>query len=1373
MDLGKERAQIIKLNTTTRQVLWLCAVADRIFGRRELHDFAQRFGWSVKKGKKILAKDISAIVDDLLEKNFLAGSSYNSVVINEKIQDLATQDAIENDAFQYLIEGIREKYEWPISSNSERYEQRSAFYKGDVDAFFKTVSSRKTYSHLNLLHPFNKDIFGRLPDALKKWYVIDTTPRALTFCDKNTDFWDVFNVLLSETDTLDAPFIATVLDAGLGRGDLRLLNLLDERTNRKHPEIRACVSLLKGDTATFMEMLQPMMPGGNRRGKPGTAYRLPGLFIVLNLLAQGTGDALIHAETIFNAATNYQGRYVDPMQSVKIGLDFKQSPSQVSLFVMRLKHCCISSLSTLVAGYIAAWCLTPKDGKLEQKALLDAAKAFEAQHLDWFAAEMFGLAGRLFPVANKQYAEKSRGIHDRLGTGSIVSLAVAVPPWRRSLDAIVELAGGGEVNMDAETTAGERLIWEWDPKYGPSELVPIQQKKSRGGWTKGRKVALSRLYENFTNAFQFGFLTEQDVAICRSMEAYVTRNYSYYPETHYTFNERDAALALIDHPRVFLPGERDIPLEIKKKTPQLKITRSKKGDITLSMDPQPKEPLSAYDICVESERRVSIVLFSDRQLALGKLLDGKLKAPAGAVDEVMASAQRIASIIPVHSELDAVSSETTSTGEQVIADTSLHVHFSPIKDGLQAEFFVYPFDNQPLMYSPGQGGANVFANIDGQPTVAIRNLKKEIQKKDALLAACPILTTYAETDTLFYMPTATAALDVLLELEPLADKKQALLHWPKGKSLSLVGQVSINRLQLNIRKDKDMFAASGKLTVNPSLTLDLLQLVDLLKSSPSRYVELEKGRFVALTDALRQYIEALSLYGNRHTAKNSLLFPKSRAVMLDTEGADVKVRTDKYWKEWKAQISEAGALQIPIPSTLQTELRDYQKDGFVWMARLAELGAGALLADDMGLGKTIQALALLLHRAAAGPSLVVAPTSVADNWKTEIERFAPTLNVHMFRDGNRVAQLKSAAEFDVFVCSYGLLLTESKRLGGMHWATVILDEAQYIKNEATKRSQAAKGLKADFRLTMTGTPVENHPGELWNLFDFVNPGLLGSAQSFQERFIAPIEVDNCKWTRQRLKQLIQPYLLRRTKAQVLEELPDRTEIVRKVVLTAEEAALYEALRQKAMEKLNSTDEGSPGHIQILAELMRLRRACCHPRLIIADWNMPAAKLELFVEIVDELVANHHKVLVFSQFVDHLAILKTEIEKCNISYQYLDGSTPAHKRKECIDAFQAGNGDVFFISLKAGGLGLNLTAADYVIHMDPWWNPAVEDQASDRAHRMGQKRPVTIYRFITQGTVEEKIQELHKEKRALADSLLEGADVSGKLSAKELLELIRA
>ena len=378
--------------------------------------------------------------------------------------------------------------------------------------------------------------------------------------------------------------------------------------------------------------------------------------------------------------------------------------------------------------------------------------------------------------------------------------------------------------------------------------------------------------------------------------------------------------------------------------------------------------------------------------------------------------------------------------------------------------------------------------------------------------------------------------------------------------------------------------------------------------------------------------------------------------------------------------------------------------------------------------------------------MVVAPTSVAFNWQSEIVRFAPTLNARLFGTGDRAAALEGLGPRDVVICSYGLLHSEAKRLQAQAWHTVVLDEAQAIKNVATKRSQAAMGLEADFRLIMTGTPLENHLGELWNLLQFINPGLLGSFESFQQRFAVPIERDGCHETRRRLKKLIQPFILRRTKSQVLQELPSRTEVTLKVELSDEEAAFYEALRQRAIEQLADAEDGRPQHLRILAELMRLRRACCHPRLVMPDSGIGSSKLDLFSETLDELLDNKHKVLVFSQFVDHLTVIREELDIKGVPYQYLDGSTPAKQRKQRVEAFQSGEGDVFLISLKAGGLGLNLTAADYVIHMDPWWNPAVEDQASDRAHRLGQQRPVTIYRLITSGTIEERITELHATKR---------------------------
>jgi len=368
-----------------------------------------------------------------------------------------------------------------------------------------------------------------------------------------------------------------------------------------------------------------------------------------------------------------------------------------------------------------------------------------------------------------------------------------------------------------------------------------------------------------------------------------------------------------------------------------------------------------------------------------------------------------------------------------------------------------------------------------------------------------------------------------------------------------------------------------------------------------------------------------------------------------------------------------------------------------------------------------------------------------------------------------VANLKP---FDLLICSYGLMQQEGELLAKTQFNTIILDEAQAIKNKSTKRSKAAMNLQGNFKILTTGTPIENHLGELWNLFNFLNPGLLGGESFFQDNYAIPIEKNKDKEKRQQLKRLIQPFILRRRKNDVLHELPPKTEITLTVELSEEERAFYEALRQSAVENIESMGEDPTSRFAILAELMKLRQACCHPKMVMPNSPIPSSKLQLFEETVTELVENGHKALVFSQFVKHLKIVEDLLKKKGISYQYLDGSTPLKKREIAINAFQAGEGDVFLISLKAGGVGLNLTAADYVLHLDPWWNPAVEDQASDRAHRMGQKRPVTIYRLVAENTIEDKIVKLHGEKRDLADSLLEGTETSAKLSAKDLMGLIK-
>jgi len=450
---------------------------------------------------------------------------------------------------------------------------------------------------------------------------------------------------------------------------------------------------------------------------------------------------------------------------------------------------------------------------------------------------------------------------------------------------------------------------------------------------------------------------------------------------------------------------------------------------------------------------------------------------------------------------------------------------------------------------------------------------------------------------------------------------------------------------------------------------------------------------------------------------------------------------------------------------------EYQKDGFGGLMGLAGWGVGACLAYDMGLGKSVQALAMLSARRENGTALVIAPASVTRNWVSETYRFTPQLRPLLVGSSKEVDILGDLLPGDIVLISYGLLPFVQEQLQEVEWSTVILDEAQAIKNFATKRSKAVMELQADFRVATTGTPIENHLGELWNLFRFLNPGLLSSRQQFAEKFAKPI-ANGDKARKDQLRNIIRPFILRRRKSEVLTELPPKTEVVLTVELSEQERAFYEALRRKALADIATADDSSK-RFTVLAQLTKLRQAASHARLVQPNSHIPSSKLQLAGETVLELIETGHKALIFSQFVKHLRIIEQWVKSENIPYQYLDGSTPSKKRQERIEAFQNGEGELFLISLKAGGTGLNLTAADYVLHLDPWWNPAVEDQASDRAHRIGQMRPVTVYRFVSEQTIEEKIVALHKEKRELADQLLSGTDMSAKLSVNEMLNLIRS
>jgi SNF2 family DNA or RNA helicase len=433
----------------------------------------------------------------------------------------------------------------------------------------------------------------------------------------------------------------------------------------------------------------------------------------------------------------------------------------------------------------------------------------------------------------------------------------------------------------------------------------------------------------------------------------------------------------------------------------------------------------------------------------------------------------------------------------------------------------------------------------------------------------------------------------------------------------------------------------------------------------------------------------------------------------------------------------------------------------------------------MGLGKTVQALSLLQKAANEEghmPSLVVAPTSVLANWEREMERFTPGLTFVTWHGADRRDNIEKLSKVDVVLTSYALIRRDVEELKKLKFRTVILDEAQNIKNADSATAQATKQLDADNRLALTGTPLENRLSELWSLFDFLMPGFLGTAEGFRDRFEQPIMVQGDMGVRDRLKRRIHPFVLRRLKTEVAKDLPPKTEMVTWCEMEPGQAALYNEVLEESRKKVYDQIDKvgfNRSRVSILAALMKLRQVCCDPRLLKLPPNtlLPgSAKLERFGELVDDLIDEGHRALVFSQFTEMLELLTQAADAKGLKYMYLDGRTK--DRMSRVDQFNDPKGPpLFFISLKAGGTGLNLTAADYVIHYDPWWNPAVEDQATDRTHRIGQTRPVFSYKMITKGTVEEKILALQQRKRELAAGVLgTDSDVGKSLTEHDVAEL---
>jgi SNF2 family DNA or RNA helicase len=1000
--------------------------------------------------------------------------------------------------------------------------------------------------------------------------------------------------------------------------------------------------------------------------------------------------------------------------------------------------------------------LADKRAMLEQQMELAQAAGF-----DFIAAQIGSVLGQLGLEGALAIDKRAIALRQQHRFVDMALWFEREQAWERQLNALINL----QPAVNVEVVKESRLAWliSWDPHLGVRALEPREQKRdATGGWSRGRAFSLKRLAEE---ANELDFLTAQDVQVAATIGAH--RYYS-GTGTRYEFDLDKAVAALAGHPLLFWmdsPGSR---VELLPGEPQL-VVRAGGGFVHITLDPKIAEQQGDVVVTKESPTRLRIVKIRDEHRRIGAIVGDGLEVPLEAERRVLQAISAISAIVTVQSDIGGSPGDI----EQVEADPRLHVHLLPYQQGLRIRVMVRPLPDAGPYLRPGDGAESIIADVGGVRMEAKRSLNAEREAERQLIADCHAFEAAEDEHGEWLLAAPVQCLELLAELQEL-DASKVLVAWPEGESFRVSKKISSKSVRLQIRRDKDWFAANGEVQIDEGRVMNLREL--LARVREDRFIALGDNQFLALTHELHRRLMDLSAYSDAD--EDALRFhPLASFALEEMAGEAGEIDADAAWRKHLERMQANAHYQPQLPSTLQAELRDYQLEGFEWLARLAHWGVGACLADDMGLGKTLQALALVLSRASTGPTLVVAPTSVATNWMAEAERFAPTLDMKLFGPGDRASMLKEAGAFDVVVVSYGLLQLEAPLFEAVRWHTIVLDEAQAIKNAHTRRSAAVMALKGDFKMVATGTPLENHLGELWNLFRFINPGLLGSADQFQLRFSGPIEKASDKRAelaaRTRLKRLTQPFILRRTKAQVLSELPPRTEIVLPVELSQEETALYESLRRDALERIEALEAPqSQKQIQILAEIMKLRRACCNPQLVAPGSGIKSSKLEAFAALLEELLENRHKALVFSQFVDHLTLIRQHLDERGIRYQYLDGSTPMQERKRRVDAFQAGDGDLFLISLKAGGVGINLTAADYVIHMDPWWNPAVEDQASDRAHRMGQQRPVTIYRLVTRHTIEEGIVDLHRHKRDLADSLLDGTDVAARMTPGDMLAMLQ-
>ncbi|MCF8109411.1 MAG: DEAD/DEAH box helicase [Desulfohalobiaceae bacterium] len=1027
-------------------------------------------------------------------------------------------------------------------------------------------------------------------------------------------------------------------------------------------KLQGWLMFLKGAPDKAAQAFSQALKSLRKHGKSKKGYFGDecGLIHVLSLFKLQDPNSLKEAHSILQLAQAKENRtilFTPAFRALEAGLKSRDLELDQARQIVQDSEGSSGAFPQLLCHLGAYW-VKGKLSSHEQAQLQQALTNAQTNAMDWLVLEIGAL---LQKVRSKALPRKTITIVDSLKSQTALSplaeLFPASEPWHKTLQALQQIAAQTTEPETAATTTpqSERLVWLVQPQGGPYiQLQPKRQKQNtKGQWSKGRNVSLDRL---FYHARNMDFLDEADQRIVNCLQHF----YSPYSGGWYDFDSLKVLPQLVGHPRLFLMSDPSTPLEFIQGEPEISVVKS--GDsFRLSMNPPLGE--QSLDLIQETQSRFKVLHIREEHKRIAAILgSNSFSVPKAGYQKLVQTVSKLSGLVTIHSDIQ----DQVADVLQVAADPRPCLHIIPSGNGFRVDMIVKPLGESGPFLKPGVGRVSLMAEIQGRRMQTSRDLEQEKHRARAVEQACPSLSIFVEEDRTWIVPYPEDCLLLLTELRELQDQELVQVLWPEGETLSVTGTVSLDKLLLTLSSRQNWFELSGRLEVDPETVLELEKL---LKAAPKgRFVPLDSKRYAVLSRGLRRRLQEIGQFAD--TQGERLKLPVHSALALEAlEQEAGGLQGDRSWTRRKKRIQEASRHAPTSPSTLKAELRDYQLQGYQWLSRIAKMGFGACLADDMGLGKTLQALALILERAPEGPTLVVAPTSVCSNWLAEAGRFAPTLKPVLYTGKDRQAILEQAGPFSLIICSYALLMQDAEIMSRASWQTLVLDEAQAIKNWSAKRTQAAMRLQAEFRMATTGTPLENNLQELWTLFRFLNPGLLGSRKRFQERFAVPIQKHQDQEQKKILKRMIQPFLLRRLKSEVMEELPARTEVTLQVKMSREEAAQYEALRRQAVENLENADL-QPGqkHLRILTELTRLRLMCCHPQLVYPESTTPSSKLALLEEVISELLANGHKALIFSQFVKNLDLVQKHLQGLGIEYRYLDGSTPAKTREQEIAAF---------------------------------------------------------------------------------------------------------